>query len=328
MPEYKIMSYNVENMSRIFKNNVVIQEKKEQEKAQSIAKVIKNVDPHVLGMCEAANTKEENQHFIDTYLPGSGYKIALGESRGAQNLVFYYKDPFMPDSINMNNAYYEPWDEDVDEDGLKEHHRWDRKPFEAVFKIGAAGPKVMIILVHTKSKGVFDVVDLYDFQRIAQANRTKLIARALKLRKRLDKLLGMPNPLPIMIMGDMNDGPGHDPYERNLGKSFVETVMGSVYYPNLIFHDTLFWMTQRDAETREDLYTAEFPDPIVSHPEQKEHRVWIDHILVSPKMLGADSPVKYVWDSGKIATKDKDSKRASDHFAIWCKIAAQREGLR
>jgi len=318
MAEYKIMSYNIENMNEMFSNNVVKPGK--QERAQKIAKVITDVSPHVLGICEAANTKDEHQHFIDTYLPGSGFKIALGESRGAQNLVFYYKDPFVLDSLDASIAYYVPWDEDVDEDKLKEHHKWDRKPLEAIFKIDPAGPKILIILVHTKSKAVFDVVEFHDFQKIAQANRTRLIAQALKLRRRLEELLGSAAPKPIMIMGDMNDGPGLDPYERNLGKSFVETAMGPVYHPNLIFHNTLFWMTERDAATKKSLYTAEFPDPIVTHPERLKHLVWIDHILVSPDMLKADSAVRYVQDSGTIAIKGADSKKASDHFAVWCKI--------
>lgn len=37
--------------------------------------------------------------------------------------------------------------------------------------------------------------------------------------------------------------------------------------------------------TRDDLWTAEFPDAIVSHPFGYRHRVWIDHILVAPEML-------------------------------------------
>jgi len=46
----------------------------------------------------------------------------------------------------------------------------------------------------------------------------------------------------------------------------------------------------------------------------------IEHILLSPDMLQANNPVRYVKDSGTIPTKDNTSRAASDHFAVHCKI--------
>lgn len=240
----------------MFSNNVV--KPTQQDRAQETAKVITDVGPDLMGICEAANEKAEHEHFSNTYLPGSNYKVALGASRGAQNLVFYHKNLFKPVSIDADIAFYEPWDEDVDKDKLKEHHKWDRKPLEAVFEIGNAGPRIMFVLVHPKSKGVFDVVDVHDFEDISQANRTRLIGQALKLRERIDNLMKPADPLPTVVLGDMNDGPGLDFYERNLGTSFVETVMGSVFDPQTVFRNSLYWMTETTV-MRKELYTVEFP---------------------------------------------------------------------
>ena len=315
MPGYTIMCYNIEHMNKMFSNNVI--KTSEQSRAQKIAAVIQSINPHVLGICEAANDPQEHRHFIDNYLAGSGFKLAHGASRGGQNLVFYFRDPFSKVSTDDALSFYDPWGADVEDDGLKEQHKWERKPLEVVFKIGTGGPRLRMILVHTKSKGIFSVVDFHDFQKVALANRKRLVGQGHKLRQRLDQLLAA--QLPAIVMGDLNDGPGLDPYERMLGRSFVETTMGSVYNPGGIFHNALWWMSM-DSQLKKDLWTADFPDPIVSHPLGYRHRVWIDHILLSPDMLKANNTVRYVTNSGKVAPKDANSRQASDHFPVYCKI--------
>ena len=106
-----------------------------------------------------------------------------------------------------------------------------------------------------------------------------------------------------------------------IGKSFVETVMGSVYDPQGIFHNALWWMS-KDSRQKKDLWTSDFPDPIVSHPYGYRHRVWIDHILCSRDLLNPGNPIRYVADSGMVAEKNNDSRNASDHFPVYCKIAS------
>jgi endonuclease/exonuclease/phosphatase family metal-dependent hydrolase len=311
------MSYNIEHMNKMFENNAV--RPNQDTRAQHIASVIQGISPHVLGICEAANAPQEHQHFINNYLQGTGYQLAHGISRGGQNLVIYYRAPFTEVSVDDEIAFYNPWDADVEDDGLKERHRWERKPLEVLFEIGQGGPRVRIILVHAKSKGVFSVVDLHNFQKIALANRKRLVGQANKLRSRLDQLLEVQNPTPVIVMGDMNDGPGLDPFEMMVGKSFVETVMGSVYDPNKIFHNSLWWMTG-NSQLIKNLWTADFPDPIVSNPLGYNHRIWIDHILLSPDMLQQNNSVRYILNSGTVAPKDNISRAASDHFAVYCTI--------
>ncbi len=137
----------------------------------------------------------------------------------------------------------------------------------------------------------------------------------------MDDLVTAPESTPTIVLGDMNDGPGLDPYERTLGRSFVETVVGNVFEPEGIFHDSLWWMTKSSSDRRE-LWTADFPDPIVSHFMKFNHRVWIDHIVLSPDMLLATSPIRYVYDSGRIDERDATARDASDHRAVYCRIEA------
>lgn len=310
MPTHTIMSYNIEHMNNMFSNGRVKQS--EEARARRIAEVITRRDPDLLGICEGANAREEHEDFIARFLPNSGYQVALGTSRGGQNLLYYHRDPFRLVSIDESGNSYNNFVADLENDGLKEQHRFERKPLEAVFEIGAGGPRVQAILVHTKSKGIFDVVGFHRFEEISLANRKRLAGQAFKLRARLDALLEQPQPA-VVVMGDFNDGPGFDPFERMLGKSFVEETMGSVYAPHKIFHNTLAYM-RGDS----DLFTVSFPDPIVAN--RFRHRIWIDHILVSPDMLLAGSPVRHAAESGGIDPNDAVGQDASDHRAVFCRI--------
>jgi hypothetical protein len=102
MPEFTVMSYNIEHMNRMFENNVIKPD--ELDRAQKIASVISAVNPHILGISEAVNSQKEHEHFISTYLPDSGYQIAQDTSRGGQNVVFYYREPVSVVSIDDARA--------------------------------------------------------------------------------------------------------------------------------------------------------------------------------------------------------------------------------
>ena len=69
------MSYNIEHMNLMFKNNAI--KPQQQDRAQKIANVVLSIQPQILGICEATNSPEEHQHFIDNYLPGAGYQLIL-----------------------------------------------------------------------------------------------------------------------------------------------------------------------------------------------------------------------------------------------------------
>jgi hypothetical protein len=96
--------------------------------------------------------------------------------------------------------------------------------------------------------------------------------------------------------------------------------MGSVYNPDRIFYNAL-WASGKE----KSLWTASFPDPIVNNPHYQRHRVWIDHILLSPDTVPERgqpprSDIYYVGDSGKIEYQSKGKPKASDHFPVHCKI--------
>ncbi len=316
MSQHTIMTINAGNMNNMFTGGVLKDTQSVRDKATALAAVIARHNPDLIAICEGANEQTEHDVFIASHLPGSGYAAHVPTpSRGGQQLVFYHRPPFALVTSDDSIGFYEPWNTDVDADGVTERLSWERKPLEAVFAVGAGGDLVRFILVHAKSKLVSKVADLYHFQKLAAAARKKLCGQALKLRERLDQLATAGER--VIVLGDMNDGPGLDAFEQALGKSFVETVMGSVFHPSGIFHNTLGWQrTAPTAAVRNSLFTVEFDDPIVEAFRGEKHKVWLDHILASPNVLDTSAPLHVVPDSGRIDTQDATARTASDHFSV------------
>lgn len=112
----------------------------------------------------------------------------------------------------------------------------------------------------------------------------KLRAQADAVRRRLDKLIGEDGGGRVVIMGDMNDAPEFDVYAALLGGCFLEPIMGSIWDPKRIFHNTHAVFPTKDR------WTIDFYDRIVNPLERSKYgqpselRSWIDHILVSPEL--------------------------------------------
>ena len=316
MSQYTIMSYNIEYMKKLFLRNKI--GSKERPRLEKIAQVIKTINPHILGIVEASNKIQHHELFInDPDLLGGEYKVVKGtENRGTQDLVLYYKDPFEVLEVDKHLDFYDPWLEDIDDDGIQELCDFERKPLEVLFRIKGTDIKFYIILILGKSKGVFSVNDLLVYQKLALSNRKKLFAQAKKIRRRLDQIMSNKKYTSVIVMGDMNDEPGFDEYQKMMGASSIETLMGSIFEPARILHNTLWYLTKTDHN--KELWTTEFPDQIVAN--RANHRVWLDHILISPDMLFPDSKLRYITKSGGIGKKDKISKEASDHFPVFCKL--------
>ncbi|MBT4288543.1 MAG: hypothetical protein HOD92_14545 [Deltaproteobacteria bacterium] len=316
MSEIIVMSYNIENMVSLFHNNQFALDKI--EKVKSLEKIIINQQPHILGIVEASNKVKDHQYFIDnTGLADLDYMVGKSShKRGKQDLVVYYREPFEIVSIDDDINYYDEWIEDIDNDGIKEVCNFERKPMEVIFRIKGSNINFLVILVATKSKGVFSINDIINHQYLALANRKKILAQSKKIRSRVNQLMDEKPDLPLIVMGDFNDEPGMDSYEKMLGASSIETVMGSVFEPDKILHNTIWHLSKKNRN--KDLWTTEYPDLIVQNFGL--HKAWLDHIFISQNLLNESAKFQYVMNSGNIILKDVNAKRASDHYAVYCKF--------
>ena len=113
------------------------------------------------------------------------------------------------------------------------------------------------------------------------------------MRNYIDELLVADPLMPIVIAGDMNDGPGVDIFEQYfLTHNLTDILLGSTYDPHLLFEHSFMWSMQAA-----ERYTARFDDFIEGVDDLG---VVLDHILVSP-ILRSGTGVPYGLVSGRIA---------------------------
>lgn len=116
---------------------------------------------------------------------------------------------------------------DLDADGVSEEIRFSKPPLELALET-PNGP-LRLIGVHAKSKAAHGHHSAAEFLRISIDNRRKQLAECIWLRARIDGHLAAGDS--VIVMGDLNDGPGLDEYEKLFGRSGVEVVLGTTLPP-------------------------------------------------------------------------------------------------
>ena len=112
---------------------------------------------------------------------------------------------------------------DLDIDATEDLVVFSKPPLElsVTTKTGFA---FRMIGAHLKSKAPHGAKTPAEVMSFGIANRRKQLAQAIWLRARIDEHLAAGTPL--IVLGDLNDGPGLDEFESLFGRSSVEIVMG------------------------------------------------------------------------------------------------------
>ena len=257
-------------------------------RGKSLGELIKEIDPDLLGLVEGPPSEAQTQRFIDLYLNGE-YIVYQGEKRGALGLALLLRKSLkLKGKVRTkaeSNADFALREHDSDNDGIREVYSWvNRVPLEVQISGGGLAKPITVIVIHSKSKGVFIPGDLYAYERISRANRMKLKAQAAAVRKRLDALIDANGKGRVIAMGDFNDGSEFDVDAQMIGGGFLEPVMGSVWDPKRVMHDPHM------AIKPVDRWTIDFADRILNvlgpskYGQPTTMRSWIDHILFSPEL--------------------------------------------
>ena len=200
---------------------------------------------------------------------------------------------------------------DTDDDRIEEIYSHYRPPLEAKVTVKATNQEFFVIVVHTKSKGIFNSVDMVHWERENRRNRLKLFAECTWVRNRVDEWLSAGRR--VLVMGDVNDGPGMDYFEMTYGRSAVETIMGDLFEPRHVLQNHAGkpkWTANGWKPA-----SARFTDRITHDPVN----VLIDHILVSQDLPLVDDKSHQIWnpyENDAAKPLRKDLKAASDHFPV------------
>jgi hypothetical protein len=207
---------------------------------------------------------------------------------------------------------------DLDADAITETIRFSKPPLELAVTT-AGGTKLRLIGVHAKSKNPYGAIGREAQIRLSIENRRKQLAQCLWLRQRVEGHLAAGNSL--IVMGDFNDGPGIDEFEKLFGHSGVEIVLGTSPDPALQMHDPHAAMALQSkvglAPTSARFYLA---------PQKRFFEALLDFVMVSPDLKAKD-PVWRIWhpfnDPGILKTPELADAllQASDHFPVTVDLA-------
>jgi len=201
---------------------------------------------------------------------------------------------------------------DLDLDGVAEQIRFSKPPLELALTI--RGQRLHLIGVHAKSKAPHGQISPAQFTRISIENRRKQLAECQWLRRRIDTQLEAGDSM--IVLGDFNDGPGLDEYEKLFGHSGVEIAMGLDEAPDRRLFDPHACMALA-RRTGFSPTTARF----WLAPQRRYFEALLDFIMVSPD-LAARRPDWRIWhpynDPAVMAVPElRDALlTASDHFPV------------
>ena len=173
---------------------------------------------------------------------------------------------------------------DLDVDATEDLVVFSKPPLELSVET-QSGFGFRMIGAHLKSKAPHGARNADEAMRISIANRRKQLAQAIWLRRRIAAHLEAGDPL--MLLGDLNDGPGLDEYENLFGRSSVEILLGQDGAACLYDPHAARALSRR-------LSAAPTTARFWIRPEKRYLQALLDYIMVSPDLRKL-SPVWRIW---------------------------------
>ncbi|MBE9477216.1 MAG: endonuclease, partial [Proteobacteria bacterium] len=264
-------------------------------------------------------------------------KAIIGFTSGTQQEVAFLYDPAAMDVIHDPQGIAEPgvgvkdnprfdgtFHLDVDVDSKPEKITFSKPPLELLV-IPQNGNPTRLIGVHAKSKAPHGARNEQQEVRISIENRRKQLAQCIWLRMRVEQHLDAGDDL--IVLGDLNDGPGLDEYEKLFGHSGVEIVMGAAKADDKTLREP-----HAEAAMSARSGTAPTTSRFYNHRNKTYLNALLDFIMVSPDLAKTTTPVWKIWhpfnDQSCFDNKDLCDALliASDHFPVTIDLNIKTQG--
>ena len=341
----RLATYNVEWFNALFDDNGRMLEDaapstrykvSRGEQLSALGVVFNALDADGIMIIEAPDTngRRSTVKALETFAKAAGlraHKALIGfPSETEQEIAFLYDpdrltvrhDPQGHPSTSHGSHDAPRFDTtfryDLDADSISETIRFSKPPLELAVTT-ARGHHLRLIGVHAKSKNPYGAVGREAQMRLSIENRRKQLAQCLWLRQRVDAHLAQGESL--IVMGDFNDGPGIDEFEKLFGHSGVEIVLGTTPDPATRLTDPHATMALQSrvgiTPTTARFYLA---------PQKRFFEALLDFLMVSPD-LAARGPEWRIWHPFndpriiEIPELREALLQASDHFPVTIDLA-------
>lgn len=334
----RIATYNVEWFASLFDdNNQLFNDDgwsarynvTRADQTAALGVVFQALDADAVMIIEAPdqNIKQSTVKALETFAAHFGLRArdaVMGYSNETQQEIALLYDP------DVMTARHDPQGEFSGPEGAKGAPRFDgalridldidatedlvvfSKPPLELAVTTKTGLNFRMIGAHLKSKAPHGAQTPAEAMRFGIANRRKQLAQAIWLRARIETHLAAATPL--IVMGDLNDGPGLDEFENLFGRSSVEIVLGHEG-PNALF----------DPHAKQALSRKLGVAPTTARfwikPEKRFLQALLDYIMVTDdfRKRGATWRIWHPLDDPKCwqTPQLRDALvTASDHFPV------------
>ncbi len=323
----RLVTYNVEWFANLFdeQDNLLVDFKQSggaasetERKIAALVSVFQQLNADGILIVEAPDTGRNQQtvRALERFAHHAGLRAnraVMGFANDTQQELAFLFDPnvlsarHVPQSSEDAPRFDGVFGLDLDVDETVDAVQFSKPPLELVVET-KSGETLHLIGAHLKSKAPHGARTRDDVIRISIANRRKQLAQAIWLRRRIVWHLEQGHDL--VVLGDLNDGPGLDEYETLFGRSSVEIIQG----------DELF-----------DPHAASLLSPRASgvpssarffnHKTKRYFSALLDYVMLSPGLRGL-SPRWRIWHPFDDAEIYENSAlreallMASDHFPV------------
>ncbi len=335
----RIATYNIEWFSNLFDddNQLCVDDAQSgrygvtrAEQVEAVAKVFTAMDADAILVIEAPDqgSKRSTVAALETFAQAFALRTdqaVMGFGNDTQQEIALLYDPNVlqarhnprgsattildnRDAPRFDGTFHIDLDIDATEDAVQ----FSKPPLELDITT-SNGRGLHMIGAHLKSKAPHAAKSHDQIMRLAIANRRKQLAQAIWLRTRIERHLQ--DGTPLIVLGDLNDGPGLDEYEHLFGRSSVEIVLGPEDGEAALFDPHARIALQRRLGANPT--SARFYIP----SEDRYLQALLDYIMVSPDLRAAqprwriwhpfDDPA--CWGSEELR---EALLTASDHFPV------------
>ncbi|WP_050603025.1 endonuclease/exonuclease/phosphatase family protein [Ruegeria sp. 6PALISEP08] len=326
----RLATYNIEWFANLFdKNDALIvdgswsgrHDVTKVQQVEAIAKVLTAMDADAVLIVEAPNTgKRQNtvralQAFAEAFDLRTTDAVMGFANDTHQELALLYDrsvvstrhDPQGDIADGSAPRFDGEFRIDLDVDATEDIVRFSKPPLELALTT-QAGKDIRLIGAHLKSKAPHGAETRDEAIRISIANRRKQLAQAVWLARRVEGHLAQDES--VILLGDLNDGPGLDEFEHLFGRSSVEILLqAGLFDPHAV----------RAHEFRPGSLpaTARFARP----DEGRYLEALLDYIMISDDLRTYDT-IWRIWHPFRdVACWSEPELRqalltASDHFPV------------